>query len=89
MQRTLKVERVYNLGDYKSIRFSDEIVDVEDGLNQEVIELLAHYQLLSIEKRFHDYRQLLEDNADVEDKPKQLAQAQTETLNKILDLLKE
>lgn len=57
MSRTLRAKRIYALGQYQNIEFSDELSDIPDELSQDqtYISLLEYLQLLHIEKRINDY----------------------------------
>lgn len=57
MQKNLKVERLYSLGDYKSIRISDEIIEIPDEfvLKEEVLESLRYLQFITIEIAYRRY----------------------------------
>lgn len=53
--RVLKADRLYNLGDYKHIQFTDELEVPEEWDKPEIVTLLRWMQVLSIEKSYHDY----------------------------------
>lgn len=57
MDRKLYVERLYSLGDFKNIKFSDEITGIPDEIsnNQEAMKLLHYLQLIEIEFSFSRY----------------------------------
>jgi hypothetical protein len=51
MNRSLRVERIYRLGDYQDIRFADEITDLPESVatDDSLITKLTVMQLLRIE----------------------------------------
>jgi hypothetical protein len=57
MNRSLGIERVFSLGDYKSIRFSDIINELpqEVMLNQELIDKLRYLQMLNVDAAYQLY----------------------------------
>lgn len=60
MNRNLHVERLYYLGDYRNIKFYDEINDLppEIMFNQEIVEKLQFMQFVGVELAFRRYVKL-------------------------------
>lgn len=60
MNRDLHVERLYSLGDYKNIKFSDVISDLpkEVMFNNELIEKIQFLQMINMERMFRIYLDL-------------------------------
>lgn len=58
MIRSLKVERQYFLGDYRHLKLVDDIVQLPEGLNQELAESLNYLQLVTMELSFKRYAEL-------------------------------
>lgn len=60
MNRSIKVERLYSLGDYKNIKFIDEITDLPEDIatDEEMVGKLSYLQLVGIEKSFYRYYEL-------------------------------
>lgn len=60
MQRTLSVERLYSLGDFKNIKFTDTITDIpqELSLNPNAMKLISYLQLTEIELSHKRYIKL-------------------------------
>jgi len=60
VDRDLGIERVYNLGDYKSIRFSDEIHNLPDevAFNAELVDKIRYLQLVNVELHYRQYLEL-------------------------------
>lgn len=58
--RSLGIERVYNLGDYKSIRFSDNISNLPDRVvfNSALVDKIVYLQLLNVELHYRQYLEL-------------------------------
>jgi hypothetical protein len=61
MNKSLSVERLYSLGDYKNIKFSDTITDIPGhvALDQDVMKLLSYLQIVDIELSFNRYKELV------------------------------
>ena len=57
MNRSLKVERIYSLGDYKNIKVTDDINELPEEivLNDKAVGLIRMMQLLQVEKTFQTY----------------------------------
>lgn len=62
MEKKISTERLYSLGDYKNIKFSDEITGVPEEVfnNPEASKLLRYLQLLEIEYSYSRYTLLAE-----------------------------
>lgn len=62
MNRNLHVERLYSLGDYKNIKFSDTINDLplDLTLNTELLSAIRYLQMISMEKALRNYLELKE-----------------------------
>ena len=58
MDRSIGLERVFSLGDYKSLRVSDHSNDIpeEFALDEKFMSKLRHLQLVSADKAYYDYR---------------------------------
>lgn len=57
MDRSIGLERVYNLGDYKSLRVTDYINNIPEELvlDADFMDGLRSLQLVSAEKAYYDY----------------------------------
>lgn len=57
MNRSLKVERIYSLGDYKNIKVTDDINELPEEivLNDKAVGLIRMMQLLQTEKVYQKY----------------------------------
>lgn len=62
MEKKISTERLYSLGDYKNIKFSDEITGVPEDIfnNPDASKLLRYLQLLEIEYSYSRYMLLAE-----------------------------
>lgn len=62
MERSLNVERLYSLGDYKNIKFGNTITGIPEELvnNDKVTGLLFLQQVLSCEIAYRQYVELIE-----------------------------
>lgn len=60
MERTLSVERLYSLGDYRNIKFGDVIISLPEKamFNDELVAEIQFYQQLTIERAFRRYMDL-------------------------------
>jgi hypothetical protein len=93
MERSLKTERLYNLGDYSNITFSDEISSIPERvtLNPELMGELQYLQMIGFELSLRKYKELmvLAKTYDVEVILKFLEEERNETLDKIKSILTE
>ncbi len=57
MKNRIAVERIYSLGDYKNIKFTEETTEIPDEiyLNEEAISCIRNIQLLDIEIQYNRY----------------------------------
>lgn len=57
MKRSVKVERLYSLGDYKNIKVIDELLDIPDNvaLNPEAMSALYSLLLANVDLQFYKY----------------------------------
>lgn len=57
MQAKIAVERIFSLGDFKNIKFTEEITEIPEEvlLNPEAMGHLRYIQLLDIDRQFNVY----------------------------------
>jgi len=62
MKRRINIERLYNLGDFKNIKFSEEVSEIPDELvnNEQFVTILTNLMLLRIEQNYNKYIKLME-----------------------------
>ena len=62
MNRSITTTRLFNLGDFKNITFSDTIDDIPEAfaLNVEAMRILRSIQLFQIERSYLKYMKLRE-----------------------------
>lgn len=62
MNRSLAVERVFPLGEFRNIKFHDEINDIPEKvcLNEEVMAKIRYLQMVDVEIAYRDYLRLME-----------------------------
>jgi hypothetical protein len=60
MNKTLSVERIFSLGDYQNIKFTDSITEIPEAvlLNSDAVKLLRYLQLIDIEWAYTHYTNL-------------------------------
>lgn len=60
MNKALTVERIFSLGDYQNIKFSDTITEIPDTIikNQDSMRLIKYLQLVDIEWSYLRYMNL-------------------------------
>lgn len=91
MDRSISVERLYSLGNYKNIKFSDTISEIPEELatNQEVMNVLRFLQMVSVEKSYFEYVHNAESwhDLNIEDAIEQLDALEKETLTSMKELL--
>jgi hypothetical protein len=67
MSRTISVDRLYSLGDYRNIRFVDTLEDTEGVFKDEdVIQLVKNLQFQSAELAYRNYIKLAKEIVDIE-----------------------
>ncbi len=93
MNRTLGIERVFSLGDYKSLRAIDTITEIPEDLllNQEAVDYLKVIQLASIDLTYQKYIQMTKEFSKYpegsEDKYTALLEYRETALNNLLNLI--
>lgn len=88
MKRNLGLERVFKLGEFKSMRVTNDIDDIPDelALDEELVRSLRLLQLLEVDRVYYQYRvQALDLNAFVTDQERldQLLEQEAQTFAKI------
>jgi hypothetical protein len=60
MNKSLSVERIFSLGDYQNIKFTDTLTEIPETilLNPEAVKLLRYLQLVDIEWAYTHYMEL-------------------------------
>ena len=58
MKRNVGLERVFKLGDYKSMRVTTDVFDIPEelALDEEFMSLVALLQLVEVDRAFYQYR---------------------------------
>jgi hypothetical protein len=89
MDRSIGLERVYNLGDYKSLRVSDYSNNIPEELatNDEFMSELRHLQLVSAELTYYNYSVMvsnLNEKETNEAKQEFLAEVETNLYTKLV-----
>ena len=94
MERTLRVKRLYSLGDYRNIEFEDVLYEIPEKLatNETVLEFMRTLQSINVELAFRKYIELVQivphDMAN--DKAQEaLNQMRAEVSEKLIYALKE
>lgn len=90
MERSIKIERLFSLGNYKNIRLDDGVDNIPQNMwtNKEVMENLTYLVMLSIELSFRRYLKLSEKIQDMslEDSITYLDKVKTDTYELIKQL---
>lgn len=78
---SIGTERLYNLGDFKSIKFSHYLTGIpkEVVFNEHIMDLLRLYQLVDVETAFERYVQLAIDKKKAEEGENVLEYEKSET----------
>ena len=89
MNRSIKVERLYTLGDYKNIKFTDEMNEIpaDVALNPEAMSTLRSLQLVGVDLAFEKYvslRRLLDKEENIE---KKLEEMRVTLINELKTIL--
>ena len=91
MERTLRVKRLYWLGDYKNIEFGEEITQIpaDIAFNPEVIDRIRYLQLLTTEISFQRYISLVKQTAGLasEDVIAALEKSKLQTFDELKQVL--
>jgi hypothetical protein len=93
MKRNLRIERLYSLGDYKNIKFYDEIEELpeEFTFNKEVISNIQFLQMLQIEQAHIRYMKLaaeLSKHKNFEELETEIESLREKTLSELTKLIK-
>jgi hypothetical protein len=90
VERSIKLERLFSLGNYKNIRLDDGIDNIPQNMwtNKEVMENLTYLVMLSIELSFRRYLKLSEHIQDmsIEDQITYLDKVKSDTYELIKQL---
>ncbi len=91
LSRTLKVERLYSLGDYKNIKFTSELYNIpkEFAFNNDIMTRINYVLLLDVEANFRKYVELASklNTLKVEEMMQFLEEERINTLDEIRKLL--
>lgn len=60
MNKTLSAERIYSLGDYQNIKFTDTITEIPEALalNPDALKKIRYLQIVDMEWSFINYMNL-------------------------------
>ena len=92
MNRSIGMERVYFLGDYKSLRVTDYANDIPEelALNEEFMTNLRSLQLEAAERAYYSYSLLskeLKDETEIDfERLNILIELETDTYKKLIEL---
>jgi hypothetical protein len=93
MERNLKVTRIYKLGEFQNIQFTDEIIGIPENLmlEPEFIEGVRAIQFLGIEEQLNKYNavrsEVYKDTHSPEEVAALLENKRLETLEQIEEFL--
>ena len=92
MKRSLVTDRLYNLGDFKNIRFSDEFNDIPEEfmLDSEFVSGIRSLQVLGVEILYREYLKLQHDELvgkDLEGALERLYELRDEMYESIVSIL--
>lgn len=90
MNRTIETKRLYSLGDYKNVTFTDVISEIpaEVAFNSEAMSRLRVLQLIGVDLAFEKYiglRKILDKEEDKEKKLEEMREAMLLELKTILN----
>ena len=62
MERTLRVKRIFTMGQFQNLEIGDEITNIPENIakNEEALSLISYLQLLLTERKYNRYLQLRE-----------------------------
>ncbi len=92
MKRSLKIDRLYSLGDWKNVRFGDEFIDIpeESIFDAEFVGDIRMLQLLGVEILYREYLKLQHDELvgkDLEEALERLYELRDEMYESIMSKL--
>ena len=92
MNRSIGMERVYSLGDYKSLRVSDYANEIPEelALNDEFINSFKALQLVSADKLYYSYALMAGELSELESDQARvdyLDEKETKLYAKLVDLM--
>jgi len=69
MNQNLKIKRIYNLGNYSNVEFTEEVNDIPEGLvyNKEVMYKVRKLMILNIERQYRSYLETLKESEEDQD----------------------
>jgi len=93
MKRKINIERLYSLGDYKNIKFSEEVSEIPEELvnNEQFITILTSLMILRIEQTYNKYIKLMESTRgrSTDDAISLIEDLKINQLDNLLDFMKE
>lgn len=83
MNKTLSAERIYSLGDYQNIKFTDTITEIPEAiaLNPNAVQMIRYLQIVDMEWSFINYMNLRNRQPKIG--------AALETIEKALEFIEE
>ena len=80
----LKIKRIYNLGNYSNVEFTEEINDIPEGLvyNKEVMYKVRKLMILNIERQYRSYLETLKESEEDQDDLKDQLTEELDQLDK-------
>ncbi len=92
MNRTLKTERLYPLGDFKNVKFVDEMIDIPEKvcMDENLMSKLRYLQMIDMELAYRQYLDLLKKvgTTQLEEAMRILLNEHTTTLQEIEKTIK-
>jgi hypothetical protein len=92
MNRTLKTERLFPLGDFKNIKFADEMIDIPEKvcMDENLMSKLRYLQMIDVELAYRQYLDLIKKVGTIplEEAMKILLNEHTTTLQEIEKIIK-
>ncbi len=88
MSMTIRIKRLYSLGDYRNIEFEDIVDDLPEELafDPEFVTVLNYLQLTGIELAYRNYVRLVQEvphTLEVEEAIEALTEIRTATMNSL------
>ena len=84
MNMNLKIKRIYNLGNYSNVEFTEEVNDIPEGLvyNKEVMYKVRKLMILNIERQYRSYLETLKESEEDQDSLKEQLVEELDQLDK-------
>ena len=84
MNQNLKIKRIYNLGNYSNVEFTEEVNDIPEKLmfNKEAMYKLRKLMMLNVERAYKTYLETMNESDEDQDNLQELLISELDKLDK-------